>query len=73
MIGYEIINEPIGANFYKSPADTLWPGVSNNKYLLPAYDKIYKAIRKVDSSNLVFFEPSVIDALGGGFYESLGD
>lgn len=30
------------------------------------------AIRKIDPINMIFYEPSVLDALGGGFYESLG-
>ena len=46
--------------------------MSNNKFLLPAYQKIYAAIRKHDPVNLVFFEPSVIDVFGGGFFDSLG-
>ena len=45
IIGYELINEPIGANGYKNVANAVQPGVSNNKFLLPAYKKIYKAIR----------------------------
>lgn len=68
MLGYEILNEPIGANFYRSPADTLLPGQSNNKFLLPAYKKIYEGIRQYDPVNLIFYEPSVIDVFAGGFY-----
>lgn len=45
IIGYEILNEPIGANAYKNAADVLQPGVSNNKLLISAYKKIYSAIR----------------------------
>lgn len=63
MIGYEILNEPIGANAYKNVADVLQPGVSNNKYMLSAYKQIYKAIRSVDPNTIVFFEPSVLDFL----------
>ena len=68
LLGYEILNEPIGANGYKNLANVLEPGVSNNKFLLPAYQKIYAGIRKHDKRNLVFFEPSVIDVFGGGFF-----
>jgi len=63
IIGYEILNEPIGANAYKNAADVLQPGVSNNKFLLGAYKKIYKAIREVDQKTLIFFEPSILDFL----------
>ena len=45
LLGYEIVNEPMGANFYRSPTDSLLPGVSNNKFLLPAYEKVYRKIR----------------------------
>ena len=68
LLGYEILNEPIGANLYRSPADVLLPGQSNNKFLLPAYKKIYAGIRKYDPVNLIFYEPSTVDVLAGGFY-----
>ncbi len=55
VIGYDILNEPIGANAYKNAADVLQPGVSNNKFLLAAYKRIYKTIRAVDAKGLVFF------------------
>ena len=46
--------------------------MSNNKFLWPAYQKIYSSIRKYDKINLIYYEPSVIDVFGGGFYETLG-
>jgi len=54
-LGYEFLNEPVGADVYKNPADMLLPGQSNNKYLLPAYRKIVKAIRKHDKKTPIFF------------------
>ena len=42
VIGYDIMNEPIGGNAYKNIYDVLGPGVTNNKYLLPFYKKISK-------------------------------
>lgn len=72
IIGYEILNEPIGANAYKNVADVLQPGVSNNKYMLAAYKKIYQTIRKVDKNTIIFFEPSVLDFLSEGFFETPG-
>jgi hypothetical protein len=72
IIGYEILNEPIGANAYKNVADALQPGVSNNKYMLTAYKRIYKTIRAVDPKTIVFFEPSVLDFLSEGFFDTPG-
>lgn len=67
MIGYEVVNEPAGANIYDNALNFLWPGVSNNKFLLPFYRRINKAIRAIDKEKLLFFEPSVVDVFGGGF------
>lgn len=72
IIGYEILNEPIGANAYKNAADVLQPGVSNNKYMLAAYKKIYQSIRSVDKKTTIFFEPSVLDFLSEGFFDTPG-
>lgn len=55
IIGYELLNEPIGANAYKNVADVLQPGVSNNKYMLSAYKRVYQAIRNVDANRIIFF------------------
>jgi len=68
LIGYEILNEPIGANAYKNVADVIQPGVSNNKYMLKAYKQMYRAIRAVDQKSLIFFEPSILDFLSEGFF-----
>jgi len=67
LIGYEFINEPIGFDAYIDPAGTLLPGEVNNRYLLPAYKRIYASIRKHDKLTPIFFEPSTLDLLGGGF------
>lgn len=72
LLGYEFINEPAGANLYSNPADFLLPGEANNKYLLPAYRKLYTAIRKNDQNKLIFFEPSIFDVFAGGFIDSPG-
>lgn len=42
IVGYEIINEPIGANLYKNPVHAAAP---NMKFLLPFYKKIYQKMR----------------------------
>jgi hypothetical protein len=43
--------------------------MDNNKFLLPFYKKVSKAIRKIDQTKFLFFEPAVADILGG-FYDS---
>ena len=69
LVGYEVLNEPFGANAYKNPAHFL---VANNKYLLPFYKKVYAKLREVDKENLFFFEPSIIDVFGLGFLSTPG-
>jgi len=53
-------------------ADVIQPGVSNNKFLLGAYKKIYQSIRSIDQKTLIFFEPSILDFLSEGFFETPG-
>lgn len=67
VIGYDLINEPSGANAWRNPYDLIGPSVNNNKFLLPFYKKIAKAIRQVDQQKLILFEPSVADYFGGFF------
>jgi hypothetical protein len=55
-------------NLYSNPADFILPGANNNKYLLPAYKKLYQSIRKNDKDRLVFFEPGIFDVFAGGFF-----
>jgi endoglycosylceramidase len=71
-LGYEFINEPLGYDVYVNPADSLLPGSVNDKYLLPAYKRIYQAIRKNDRRALLFFEPSTVDIFGGSFFTTPG-
>ena len=42
VIGYDLINEPSGGNLWKNPYNYIGPGVNNNKYLLPFYQKMAK-------------------------------
>lgn len=69
VIGYDIINEPTGATIYKSVYEYIGTGMNNNKFLLPLYKKVSRAIRKIDQTKLLFFEPFPGDILGG-FYDS---
>lgn len=45
VLGYDLLNEPSGANAWKDPYNFFGPGVNNNKYLLPLYKKLVNAIR----------------------------
>ncbi len=56
LIGYEIINEPWAGDIYAQP-DLLLPGHAGAKNLLPFYDIIAEAIRSVDASHIVLYEP----------------
>ena len=56
LLGYELLNEP-------------WPAgkhiLSDDQTLLPMYKTLYSAIRKVDPTGLVFFEPLVMQSYEG--------
>lgn len=71
LLGYEMLNEPVGGNIYKNPFDAFFPTLANQKYLFPGYEKIYKGIRSIDKNNLIFYEPGVFD-IYGGFSETIG-
>jgi hypothetical protein len=47
-LGYDLINEPSAANAWKNIFDLITPGVNNNKYMLPFYKNLSRAIRQVD-------------------------
>lgn len=55
VLGYELINEPWAGNEFANPLYLL-PGYAGKHNLEPAYKKLSKAIREVDSDTLVFFE-----------------
>ena len=56
VIGYELINEPWAGNIYDSP-DLLLPGNAGRRNLAPLYEVLNTAIRKVDNSTIIFYEP----------------
>ncbi|GMH57979.1 hypothetical protein TL16_g02513 [Triparma laevis f. inornata] len=58
VLGYELMNEPWAGDVYHDPTLFL-PGISGEKSLQPAYDKVAESIRAVDNETLVFFEPIV--------------
>ena len=56
VIGYNLINEPWTANIYKDAVNLL-PGVAGKKFLVPLYERLQKAIRKIDDETIIFWEP----------------
>ena len=56
MHSYELINEPFAGNIYEDPA-LLLPGLAGSQNLAPLYEAVAAAIRAVDDSHLVFYEP----------------
>lgn len=72
LLGYEILNEPVGGDMWRNLADTIFPGRGNNKILLPFYKRVYAEIRKYDKDSLIFFEPASCDIFSGGFLETPG-
>lgn len=58
VLGIEIMNEP-------EPGNQFWPSVFGSSYfgaeqLTPFYDRVASAIRAVDPSTPIFYEPSVL-------------
>ena len=47
VIGYDIINEPTGGNFWKNPYAFIGPDQNNNRLLLPFYKKVSAALRQL--------------------------
>lgn len=45
VIGYDLINEPSGADAWKNLYSFLGPSVNNNRFLFPFYKKLITAIR----------------------------
>jgi len=47
VIGYDILNEPTGGNFWKNPYSLIGPDQTNNRFLLPFYKKFSLELRKI--------------------------
>lgn len=69
IIGYDILNEPSGANLFKNPYAVIGAGFNNNFRLMPFYKKLAATIRSIDQTKILAFEPSVADIFGG-FYDN---
>ena len=56
VIGYELINEPWAGDIYSDPL-LLLPGEAGTRNLLRLYDLVNNAVRKIDNTTLLFYEP----------------
>ncbi|KAI9205117.1 glycoside hydrolase superfamily [Polychytrium aggregatum] len=72
VLGYEIINEPLGGDVLSDPRLILEEGYAATKVLEPFYDIIQKEIRKVDQDGLIFFESVTTDDNYNGFTKTPG-
>ena len=69
VLGYEIMNEPFAGNFYKDPS-LLLPG-NGGKNLQRMHDYVAKAIRQVDETHIIMYEPVTWGMIfNGGFMGS---
>ena len=71
VLGYELINEPWLGDLYHHPS-LIDPGIADVTNLAPVYEKLSAAIRRVDSSHLILFEPVTWADLGTGFKQVPG-
>jgi len=63
ILGYELINEPLGADFYHHPTYIL-PGKADKLNLYPMYMAAAEEMRKADPDCVIFFEKSIQNAIG---------
>jgi len=54
VLGFELINEPFAGNVFEDPL-LMIPGRADEERLQPAYDRVVRHIRQVDSEALIFF------------------
>jgi len=58
VIGYDPINEPWPANFYKEFSLFYDQTKFDTTYLFPLLKRVHKAIRFYDNEKIIFFEPA---------------
>jgi len=63
VLGYELINEPFVGDPWHNPT-LLLPGHADKVNLYPMYMDAANAIRKNDNETIIFFEKSIINAIG---------
>lgn len=68
VLGYELLNEPTFTHLI----EPLESGYVDRTYLMPMYKKLHEIIRQVDDQHIIFYEPSIFDALKTGLTEGPG-
>lgn len=68
VLGYELLNEPTFTHLI----EPLESGYVDKTYLMPMYRKLHEIIRQVDDQHILFYEPSIFDALKTGLTEGPG-
>ena len=74
-MGYGLLNEPWNANMYKDSSLVLDTKKFDREKLTPLYKKVSEAIREVDSTHTVLFEPGLFPnklPLMGGILSDYG-
>lgn len=58
VLGFEILNEPFLGDILGNPA-LLEGGEADRQNLAPLYRQVHAAIRRVDDTHIIFYEPTV--------------
>jgi endoglycosylceramidase len=61
ILGYEPLNEPWCGDHFKDPSLLYDYGKADRVNLMPLYQRVAKAIRKVDNHTIILYEPVVSD------------
>jgi hypothetical protein len=75
VIGYDILNEPWGANLYHDKSLFFEPEKFDREILFPVSVRAHETVRKVDDVKAIFFEPAQFPdtmPLFGGFAVPVG-
>jgi len=57
VIGYDLINEPLNADFYHD-VEKIKPGLVDRDALQPMYTDVFKVIQREDPNAIAFYEPT---------------